>query len=60
MLVLSRKPDESLCLGRDIKLTVLSVHRNSVSLGIEAPKSLAVWRTEVLVRKEATDGADQE
>jgi carbon storage regulator len=52
MLVLSRKPEESLSLGRDIKITVLGVNGNKVSIGIEAPRSLAVWRTEVLKKLE--------
>lgn len=55
MLVLSRKPKESLSIGPDITITVLGVHGNKVSLGIETPDSLAVWRTEALMRKVLTD-----
>lgn len=58
MLVLSRKPTESLSLGHDITITVLGVHGNKVSLGIEAPKSLVVWRTETL-RKDTNDAKQE-
>jgi carbon storage regulator len=59
MLVLSRKPEESLLLGRDIRLTVLRVDGITVSLGIEAPASVMVWREEVLRRLETDDGQAQ-
>lgn len=51
MLVLTRKVEESLTIGRDITVRVLAVDGSRVSLGIEAPPSTAVWRTEMLERK---------
>ena len=59
MLVLSRKPEESLLIGRDIRLTVLRVDGIKVSLGIEAPASVRVWREEVSRRLETDDGQVQ-
>ena len=48
MLVLSRKPGESLCLGEDIEILLLEVRGDTVRLGITAPRSVKVWRKELL------------
>jgi carbon storage regulator len=48
VLVLSRKPDQSLHVGDDILVTVLAIDGDRVKLGIEAPRSIAVLRHEVL------------
>lgn len=47
MLVLTRKPGETLMLGEDIQVKVLSVEGDQVKIGIEAPKSLKIYRSEV-------------
>lgn len=47
MLVLSRRQGESLKLGDDIEITVLKVSSGQVSLGITAPRSLAILRGEL-------------
>ena len=47
MLVLSRKCEQSLLLGEDITITVLAIDGERVKLGIEAPRSVTVLRTEV-------------
>ena len=47
MLVLSRRCDTSIQIGRDIKVTVLSIRNRQVRLGIEAPRSVRVWRDEL-------------
>ncbi|MFJ7970424.1 carbon storage regulator CsrA [Psychrobacillus sp. NPDC096389] len=47
MLVLSRKKDESIMIGDQIELKILSVDGEQVKLGIVAPKSVKVYRTEV-------------
>jgi len=57
MLVITRKDGQSLTLGSDIVVTILSSRQNRVSLGIEAPESVAIWRTEML---EQHDGIDEE
>ena len=46
MLILSRKPGESVMLDGDIRVVVVRVKGNRVTLGIEAPPDIAVWRTE--------------
>jgi carbon storage regulator len=47
VLVLSRKCEQSLLLGEDITITVLAIDVERVKLGIEAPRSVTVLRSEV-------------
>lgn len=47
MLVLSRKKDESIMIGDQIELKILSVDGDQVKLGIVAPKNVKVYRSEV-------------
>ena len=47
MLVLSRKKDQSINIGHNIKITVLDVKGDKVSLGIEAPLDIDVHRAEI-------------
>lgn len=50
MLILTRKEGESLRLGEDIKITVVSVKGGHVRLGITAPRDVAVHREEIYER----------
>lgn len=50
MLVLSRKENQSLIIGDDIKVTVLKVEGANIRIGIEAPKDIPVHRQEVYER----------
>lgn len=47
MLVLSRKLNESIMIGDHIEVKILSVDGDQVKLGIVAPKSVKVHRSEV-------------
>lgn len=47
MLVLTRKPNESIIIGDSIAVTVLGVEGENVKLGITAPKHVSVHREEV-------------
>lgn len=47
MLVLSRKPGESVTIGDEVRVTVLSVSGKQVRIGIEAPNDIAVHREEI-------------
>ena len=47
MLVLSRKPEESIRIGDDIEVTVIEVRGDVVKLGISAPRSVSVYRKEI-------------
>lgn len=47
MLILTRKPSETLVIGDDIKITILGVKGTQVRIGIEAPKDVGVHRQEI-------------
>ena len=47
MLVLSRRENESIVIDGNIKITVVRVNGNKIRLGIEAPKEVGVWRSEL-------------
>jgi len=47
MLVLTRKKGQSLFIGDQICVTVLEVSGDSIRLGIEAPATVAVYRSEI-------------
>ena len=47
MLILSRRPGESLHLGDHIKITVLSVKGQRIKLGIDVPDGMPVYREEI-------------
>ncbi len=47
MLVLTRKPDQSIMIGNEIEITVLEVRGEQVRLGIRAPRTVTVHRKEV-------------
>ena len=51
MLVLSRRIDEKIVIGRDVFITVLEVQGKRVKLGIEAPIEVRVERQEVANRE---------
>lgn len=50
MLVLTRKVGESIQVGDDIRLTVLSVQGQNVKMGILAPREIAVHREEIYAK----------
>lgn len=54
MLVLSRKTEEMIVIGDEVKISVLSVNGKHVRLGIEAPRDVAVDREEIHERKQAS------
>lgn len=47
MLVLTRKPDQSIMVGNEIEITVLEVRGEQVRLGIRAPRNISVHRKEI-------------
>jgi len=47
MLVLSRKQDEAIIIGDDVKIVVVSIRGDKVRLGVEAPREVGVHREEV-------------
>lgn len=53
MLILTRRPNERLMIGKDIIVEVLEIRGNQVRLGIKAPAEVKVLREEILVRQAA-------
>lgn len=47
MLVLSRKVDEQIIIGDNVRVTVVSIRGNQVRLGFEAPPSVPIFREEL-------------
>ncbi len=47
MLVLTRKSNQSIMIGDDIEVSVLSVMGDKVRIGIQAPQEIPVFRTEI-------------
>jgi carbon storage regulator len=48
MLVLSRKRNESVVINDQIVVTVIEVRGDKVRLGIQAPRDVAIHRSEVM------------
>ena len=47
MLVLTRKEDESIQIGPDIRITVVKIAGTTVRIGIEAPSDIKIIRSEL-------------
>ena len=56
MLVLSRKPGESIVINSNIEVTVISIGKGRVKIGISAPDDLRILRSEL--KKHAPDEVD--
>ncbi len=50
MLVLTRKPGESITIGDEIMIHVIEIKGKQVRLGIEAPRKFTIHREEVYIR----------
>ncbi len=59
MLILTRRPGETLTIGDDITVTVLGIKGCQIRLGVNAPKDVEVHREEIYqrIQKEKNDGA---
>jgi carbon storage regulator len=47
MLVLSRKRDQRIIVGGEIRITVVDVKGDTVQLGIDAPRKIPIYREEI-------------
>jgi len=47
MLVLTRKLEEKIMIGKDIVISILEIEGGNVKVGIEAPRDIAILRMEV-------------
>jgi len=48
MLVLTRRPGEKICIGKEITCVLLQIRGNHVRVGIEAPPQVPIVRSELL------------
>ena len=53
MLILTRRPGESVKIGDEVTVTVLGIHGNQLRLGFSAPRHIAVHREEIYERIQA-------
>jgi carbon storage regulator len=53
MLVLTRRTNQSIMIGDEVEISVLSVSGEKVRIGIEAPAEIPVFRKEVYLRIQA-------
>ena len=62
MLVLTRQAGESIRIGENIEITVLEVRAGAVKIGIAAPRSVRVFRSELesINRQAAVDWNDKD
>lgn len=61
MLALARKTNQSIMIGNDIEITLLEIKGDQVKMGINAPKSVPIYRKEIYVQiqdenKKASEG----
>ncbi len=52
MLVFSRKKEQSIMVGDNIEIVIINIGRETVKLGINAPKEIPIHRKEVFVEIE--------
>ena len=60
MLVLTRKSNQSIMIGDDIEVSVLAIMGEKVRIGIEAPRSVPVFRREVYVEIQQDRGNSED
>ncbi len=65
MLILTRRSGESLYLGDNIKVTVLSIQGKQIKLGLDVPREMTVYREEIYKRvqeqnKQALESKDDD
>ncbi len=53
MLILTRRPKETICIGDDVRVTVLGIKGDQVRIGIEAPDAVPIHREEIYDRIQA-------
>jgi carbon storage regulator len=47
VLIITRRPGERIMLGDDIRIHIMEIVGNSVRVGVEAPRSVPVYREEI-------------
>jgi carbon storage regulator len=57
MLVLTRKPNQSIMIGDDVEVFVLSSSGGNIRIGIHAPRHVPVFRKELYLEIREQEGA---
>lgn len=60
MLILNRRPYETLVIGDNITITLLGMQGNQARIGINAPKNVSVHREEIYLRIQQENKATTE
>ncbi len=50
MLALARKVNQSIIIGNDIEVTLLEIKGDQIKIGIDAPKSVPIYRKEIYLQ----------
>lgn len=57
MLVVTRKPDESITIADNIEITVLEITKDKVKIGINAPREVKIFRSELKLLRQTNEQA---
>lgn len=57
MLVVTRKTNESITIADNIEITVLEIAKDKVKIGINAPKEVKIFRSELKLLKQTNEQA---
>lgn len=60
MLILQRRPGESLRIGEDIEVTVVAIEGGRIRLAISAPKDISILRSELIGARDTNRDAAME
>lgn len=60
MLVVTRKPGESIVIGENIVVEVVAVEGRRVRVGVDAPREIAVKRAEIVEEKKPDRSGDED
>jgi carbon storage regulator len=60
MLILSRKVNEKIMIGDDIAISIIEIKGDQIRVGVDAPRSVKVFRQEVLAEIKAANKAASE
>jgi len=58
MLILTRRMNETLVVGDDVRVTVLGINGNQVRIGVKAPRHIPVHREEIYEKIKKQESAD--
>jgi carbon storage regulator len=53
MLILTRRPTQTVTIGNEITVTVLEIRGRQVRIGVDAPRNIAVLREEIVENSKA-------